>query len=241
MQALLLAAGLGTRLKPLTLSKPKALVEVAGKPLLAHTLETLERYGADKVVVNIHHHAEQIKAYLSDYKSKAEILISDESGMLLETGGALRKAQTLFDQERPVLIHNVDIMSRADLGAFYEEAFKHDALLMVSARKTQRYLLFDENRRLVGWTNIATGEVRSPYEDLDVERCEKLAFAGIHACSPRLFPLMSEFPDRFSIIDFYLKVCRDVVIKAYYPEGLDLLDVGKLESLVEAERFVRVK
>lgn len=238
MQALLLAAGLGTRLKPLTLSKPKALVEVAGKPLLAHTLETLERFGADKVVVNIHHHAEQIKTYLSNFQSKAEILISDESGMLLETGGALRKAQTLFDQERPVLIHNVDILSRADLATFYEEAFKHDALLMVSARKTQRYLLFDTDRRLVGWTNIATGEVRTPYEDLDVSHCEHLAFAGIHACSPRLFPLMANFPERFSIIDFYLSVCRDVQIKAFCPEKLELIDVGKLETLTEAERFV---
>jgi NDP-sugar pyrophosphorylase family protein len=238
MQALLLAAGLGTRLKPLTLTKPKALVEVAGKPLLAHTLGVLERYGADRVVVNVHHHAEQIKDYLSGYASKAEILISDESGQLLETGGALRKAQNLFDADRPILIHNVDIMSTADLGAFYAEASKHDALLMVSARETQRYLLFDEQQRLVGWTNLATGEVRSPYERLDVDRCTKLAFAGIHACSPRLFPMMEDFPERFSIIDFYLKVCRDVVIKAYCPEQLELLDVGKLETLAEAERFV---
>ena len=117
-----------------------------------------------------------------------------------------------------------------------------DALLLVSQRKTQRYLLFDDTMRLVGWTNIATGEVKSPYHDLDPKACRMYAFAGIHALSPRMIPLMNQFPDRFSIIDFYLQTCATHRIEGFAKDDLQLMDIGKLDTLAQAEEFlVKVK
>ena len=168
MNALIFAAGLGTRLKPLTDTMPKAMVPVNGKPLLQILIEKLKTIGVTKVVINVHHFAQQIVDFVNVNNSFGiDIRFSDETDMLLETGGGLKKASQLFDDKSPVLVHNVDILSNADLSALYEEA-KHTTLL-VSERQTQRYLLFDDNNRLVGWTNIATGEVKSPYKNLDPE------------------------------------------------------------------------
>lgn len=111
--------------------------------------------------------------------------------------------------------------------------------MLVSERDTNRYLLFDDDMRLVGWTNVKTGEVRSPYPDLNVAQCKKLAFAGIHTFSPRLFPWMNSFPDRFGVIDFYLSVCNQVSIIGHVEPNLKLMDVGKQETLHAAERFMR--
>ena len=165
MNALIFAAGLGTRLKPLTDTMPKAMVPVNGKPLLQILIEKLKTIGVTKVVINVHHFAQQIIDFVNANDSFGiDIRFSDETDMLLETGGGLKKASQLFDDKSPVLVHNVDILSNADLSALYEEA-KHTTLL-VSERQTQRYLLFDDNNRLVGWTNIATGEVKSTYKNL---------------------------------------------------------------------------
>lgn len=240
MQAMIFAAGLGTRLKPLTDTMPKALVKVGGKTLLEHTVETLAGAGADKMVVNVHHFARQIKDFLHDSNNFGhDISISDESGMLLDTGGGLKKAQGMFRTDEPILIHNVDILSNVSLNDFYQDNIDADAALLVSGRKTKRYLLFDDEMRLVGWTNIETGEVRSPYPNLDVSGCRKLAFAGIHLFSPRLFPLMDVFPDKFGIMDFYLKVCDKVRIKGVEHKSLRLMDVGKADTINQAEDFIR--
>lgn len=239
MQAMIFAAGLGTRLKPLTDTMPKALVKVGGVTLLEQVTRKLAAAGTGRMVVNVHHFAGQIEDFLRDNNNFGQdIVISDESGQLLDTGGGLRKAQGLFSGDDPILIHNVDILSNVDVQAFYEQGRQNDATLLVSKRETARYLLFDRDMRLVGWTNIKTGEVRSPYKDIDPKHCTMLAFAGIHAFAPRLFPLMDGFPDKFGIMDFYISVCHKAVIKGVVADGLKLLDVGKVESLAAAEQFM---
>ena len=162
-QAMIFAAGLGTRLKPLTDTMPKALVPVAGQPLLWHVAMKLRAAGFERIVVNVHHFASQIVDYLkANGNFGLDIRISDETGGLLETGGGIKKALPLFDPSAPILIHNVDILSNVDLNALYHLACEDgaDALLLVSRRKTKRYLLFNDDHVLQGWTNIETGEVR---------------------------------------------------------------------------------
>lgn len=270
MQAMIFAAGMGTRLKPLTDTMPKALVSVGGKPLIRRVIENLAEAGVERIVVNVHHFAGQITHYLKENNNFGlDIRISDETGGLLETGGGIRKAAPLFDPHSPILIHNVDILSNVDLHGFYDMAVERekregkrkkssgpaydaaeneknnaladdtvDALLLVSRRKTKRYLLFDDTMRLVGWTNVETGEVRSPYPNLDPKQCRMYAFAGIHAISPRLVKAMDGWPDRFGIIDFYLKACATHNIRGYAKDDLMLMDIGKLDTLAGAEEFL---
>jgi len=244
MNIFILAAGLGTRLKPLTDTMPKALVPVGGRPLFQILIEKIKRECNDpEIVINIHHFAEQIIGFVeAQHGFDIPISFSDERSQLLETGGGLRQAAPLFNNSAPILIHNVDILSNVHLGAFYQQhADDPDvaATLIVSQRTTNRYLLFDDDNRLVGWTNIATGEVRSPYKDIEVERYRKFAFSGIHIVSQSLLPLMDTWPARFPIMDFYLSVCDKVVIRADIRHDLQLLDVGKLDSLTQAETMVQ--
>ena len=274
---MIFAAGLGTRLKPLTDTMPKALVRVGGEPLIKRVILNLAAAGVDRIVVNVHHFAEQIIDYLKDNDNFGlDIRISDETDGLLETGGGIKKAAPLFDPADPILIHNVDILSNVDLREFYQIASQSekgkvkseesecgsekgkveneegrgkneesnccdavDAVLLVSWRKTKRYLLFNDDMKLVGWTNIETGEVRSPYPELNPKECRMYAFAGIHALSPRLLKMMDEFPDRFGIIDFYLKACATHNIKGYVKDDLKLMDIGKLDTLAQAEEFLK--
>lgn len=225
---MIFAAGLGTRLKPLTDTMPKALVRVGGQPLLWHVVMKLKAAGYERIVVNIHHFAQQIVDYLRANDSFGlDIRISDESAQLLETGGGIKKALPLFDASEPILIHNVDILSNLDLGALTAEA----PMLVVSQRQTKRYLQFDETMRLIGWKNIETGEVRG-------REGRSLAFSGIHLFHPSLVHLLAEWPDRFPIMDFYLKACADHLIRGYEAPNLRLLDVGKLDSLEQAETFL---
>lgn len=238
MQAMIFAAGLGTRLKPLTDRMPKALVEVGGKPLLCHVIEKLKGAGAKRIVVNVHHFASQIEDYLAQHDFGIDIKTSDETQMLLETGGGIKKAIHLFDSESPVLIHNVDILSNVDLASFYSHSMGHDATLLVSERNTKRYLLFDDDMKLMGWTNIETGEVRTPYNNLDLSKCHRYAFSGIHVFSPKLAERMSAYPDKFGIIDFYLKECATADIRGKLKSDLRLMDVGKLDTLQQADDFL---
>ena len=194
----------------------------------------------------MHHFAQQITDYLNDNANFGkDIRISDETDGLLETGGGIKKAYPLFDSSSPILIHNVDILSNVDLRSFYQLAVKAegkdqavDAVLLVSWRKTKRYLLFSDDMRLVGWTNIETGEVKSPYPNLDPSKCRMYAFAGIHVISPKLVMTMDEMPDRFGIIDFYLKECATHNILGYVKDALKLMDIGKLDTLAQAEEFL---
>ena len=239
MRAMLFAAGKGTRLRPITDRLPKALVPVAGKPLLAIIIERLRNAGVEEIVINIHHFGEQILDYLSNNDFGVNISVSDERESLLDTGGGLKKAVPLFSSSNePILLHNVDILSDADIALFYEKSSTQAATLLVSSRKTSRYLLFDENNCLRAWQNVMTGEVRTPYADIDLGRLRPYAFSGIHCFSPCLFPFMESFAERFSLIDFYLQVCDKVDIKCEVKPDLRMLDVGKIDTLQRAEDFL---
>lgn len=235
------AAGLGTRLRPITDTMPKALVPVCGKPLLYHTVCKLRDAGCDEIVVNVHHFPELIRKYLEENDFGVRIRISDESGELLETGGGIKHAKPLLlPLDGPFLVHNVDIVSNLDLSWFRSQA-RPEALatLLVSDRHTRRYLLFDDDMRLVGWTDIATGEVRSPYSGLDASKCRRYAFAGVHNVSPAIFDAFDALgmPERFPIIDFYLRACADYPIYGVVAQDLTLVDVGKIDTLAQAERI----
>ena len=240
MNVMIFAAGLGTRLKPLTDTMPKALVPVAEKPLLLHVLEKLQKQfpqlksnDGSRVVINVHHFAQQIRDYLAANNNFGlNILLSDETEQLLETGGGIKKAVPLFEPESPILIHNVDILSNVDLASFYEQGRNNAATLLVSNRESSRHLIFDDDDNLIGWQNMKTGEVRGSAEG------RHYAFSGIHMFSPYLFRYFDEFPERFGIIDFYLKVCQSEKIKCVVDNNLRLLDVGKLDTLAAAEDFV---
>lgn len=258
-QAMIFAAGLGTRLKPITDTLPKALVEVGGEPLLKRVILNLREAGFSRIVVNVYHFADKIIQYLNvNDNFGVDIRVSDERPELLETGGGIKHARHLFASNYPILIHNVDILSNVDLSRFYlldpkvmcpDCGVPHQlaaATLLVSQRKTKRYLVFNPQMRLVGWTNIETGEVKSPFAWVKKElanpgstpmRLRLLAFSGIHSVSPQLFPLMENYPDRFPIMDFYLRECDKVFIRGYEKSDLRLMDVGKLNTLHEAEAF----
>ena len=246
-QAMIFAAGLGTRLKPLTDTMPKALVRVGGEPLLKHVILRLKAVGYTRIIVNVHHFASQIVDYLRQQDNfDLDIRISDETEALLETGGGIKKAIPLFSDDSPVLIHNVDVLDNVDYDWFARQHLDdEDAVLLVSRRKTKRYLLFDNAMRLMGWKNLDTGEIKSPYEYVrrtglsqHSEQLNMYAFSGIHSFSPRLFSLMERFPDRFGIIDFYLSVCHRSRIVGLVKNDLHVLDVGKLDSLEQANEFI---
>ncbi len=227
---MIFAAGLGTRLRPLTDTMPKALVSVAGQPLLWHVVMKLKQAGYEHIVVNVHHFAQQIVDYLKRNDNFGlDIRISDESERLLETGGGIKKAMPLFDLSEPILIHNVDILSNLDLSGLHADT----SLLIVSQRKTKRYLQFDDSMRLVGWKNVETGQLKG-------HEGRSLAFSGIHVFHPSLFPLMDSWPERFPIMDFYLSTCADHPIHGREVHDLRLLDVGKLDTLEEAHRFLDI-
>ncbi|MBO4673659.1 MAG: NTP transferase domain-containing protein [Bacteroidaceae bacterium] len=252
MNALIFAAGLGTRLKPLTDTMPKAMVPINGKPLVQILIEKLKSIGVSEVVINVHHFAQQIIDFIeANDRFGIDIRFSDETDQLLETGGGLKKAARLFSNADPILVHNVDILSNADLLGLYNEGVATGTTtLLVSQRDTQRYLLFDDANRLVGWTNIATGEIRSPFPEIKAleSNCQlstvnyqlkKFAFSGIQVFHPSLLPLMDTWQGKFSIIDFYLSICDKVDIRCHFAPQLQLLDVGKLDTIAKAEAFVQ--
>ncbi len=240
MKAFVLAAGLGTRLRPLTDRMPKALVPVGGVPLLEQLFIRLKDAGYDEIVVNVHHFADMIEDFLAEKENFGlKVEISDERDLLRETGGAVRHAAPLLESpEGHFLVHNVDIISDLDLRWFDARFATGDgqlADLLVTGRKTSRYLLFDDSMRLVGWTDIRTGEVRSPYPGLDPESCRRLAFSGIHNISTAILPLMASWPEKFSIIDFYLSLCDKYLIRGIEADGVSIFDAGtKVDISTEA-------
>jgi len=240
MKAMIFAAGLGTRLKPLTDTIPKALIPIVGKPLLEHVILKLKAAGFNEIIINVHHFHGQITDFLKSRNNfDIRIEVSNESDLLLDTGGGIRKASWFFDDGKPFLVHNVDILSNVDLKALYNEhaASNSIATLVVSKRNTFRYLLFNEDKRLCGWINEKTGETK-PVKFNDISGFNKLAFAGIQMLSPDVFKLMENLNPKFPIMDFYLSNAQHQVIKGYVPPDLHMLDVGKLDILDEAERFV---
>lgn len=236
---MIFAAGLGTRLKPLTDHMPKALVPVAGKPMLEHVIGKLKAAGFDEIVINVHHFAYQIIDFLKEKDNFGiQIWISDETEELLDTGGGIKKAAHFFDE--PFLVHNADILSNVNLKALYEyhQASGNDATLLVSPRKTVRYLLFEENR-LCGWVNKDTLQTKPEGFIYQPEIQKEYAFSGIHIVSPTLFNYMSEhWTGKFPIMDFYLQTCQEAQLGGYAKEDLQLIDIGKPETLAVAEEFV---
>ena len=254
MRAMIFAAGLGTRLKPLTDTLPKALVPLAGKTLLQWQIERLKAAGITDIVVNVHHFPDMIINYLRENDNfGCRIAVSDERDMLLETGGGLRKAKSLLlgigsresgNNDEPILICNVDILSNIDLPTLLHAYNPEEmGVVVVSPRDTQRYLLFDETNRLCGWTNIATGEIRpaSLASSPNSLIASRLAFSGMQVLNPRIFDVMdkvvAEKGDKFSLIDLYLCIAEKEILRAFIPENYRMMDVGKIAQLSEAESF----
>lgn len=276
---MIFAAGLGTRLKPITDTLPKALVPVGGKPLLEHVLNKLsvveDAEGnplIDGVVVNVHHFAPKIVAWLDGYRHAAPsdestlpvmpgdgrksrhlpVDISDESAMLLETGGAVLHARRFLEGCGHFLIHNVDIFSNADLGWLASQVRPESlATLLVSERETSRFLLFrPEDMSLVGWHNTNTGDYHLADSSLKIEDCLAYGFSGIHIMSDKVFGLMDAYikekglpadqtvGTRFPIMNFYMWASSRMPIHGVVAQNLDFLDVGKLDTLELAEKFM---
>lgn len=240
MKAFILAAGLGTRLKPWTEHHPKALVPVGGVPMLQRIIENLESQGFDSITVNIHHFANQVVEFLASKTWKAAIHISDERECLLDTGGAiLHAAPFLCADDRPFLVHNVDILSNAPLSWLMNSHLSSgaDATLAVSDRTSSRRLVFDRDDNLCGWHNLSTGELR-PQGFVMKECFSQHSFSGIHVMSPRLVAKMEElgFSGGFSVIDFYLAASGCCKVKGVCLSDLKLIDIGKPETLSLAEK-----
>lgn len=237
MQAMIFAAGLGTRLKDETADKPKALVDVGGKPLLQRAIEKLSAEGVSKIVVNVHHFAPLVIDFINSKDWGIPVLISDESDKLLETGGGLKFASHLFSPNEPILIYNVDILSSINLHDIFAQHTKTKAIatLVVRQRKTQRYFKFDSEHNLVGWINKKTGETKISRPENFLEAAE-MAFSGIHIVDPEIFDFMPD-EDRFSIVQVYLELAKTKNIKGYFDSSELWMDVGKPAQLEEARNI----
>jgi len=236
MKAMVLAAGLGTRLRPLTDHRPKALVEVGGRTLLEITLTRLRAFGIREVIINVHHFAGLILDFVRTNNNFGMRIEISQEEVLLDTGGGLKKAGWFFmnDGEESFLLHNVDVISTVDFGRMVEE-HKHSkalATLAVQKRETSRYLLFDGQARLCGRRIVKKGEdeiVRT------AEGMEASAFTGIHVISPRLLTMMTE-NGVFSIIDLYLRLARaGESIRSFRADEYYWRDLGKLDQVQQAE------
>jgi len=244
MVGVIFSAGLGTRLKPLTDTMPKALVPLAGKPLLQWQVEKLRDAGITDIIVNVHHFPDQIIDTIRANEGwGCAITVSDERDVLLETGGGLRKALASLRHSafsgQPVLACNVDILSNIDIKDLIR-AYEQTGVsqLVVSERQTQRYLCFDGAGRLQGWTNIATGEVKPSAVSHQISAFRKLAFSGMQILNGEVLSRLDEMPeDKFSLIAFYLHILSGTPLMAYVPKDYRMMDVGKIDQLAEAETF----
>lgn len=241
MKAMIFAAGLGTRLRPLTNDRPKALVEVGGVAMLERVINRLKSHGITEIVINIHHFGEKIIEFIKENNNFGiTIHISDERDLLLDTGGGILKAQQWLDGNEPIIIHNADILTDFDLHKMVEQHINSnaDATLLVADRKTARYFYIGENNRLNGWTNISTGEVK-PADYIALNTDKLRAFGGVHIVSPSIFSELQNYSTepKFSITPFYIDRCKDLKIMGYTPnEKYQWHDIGKIESIAIAEQ-----
>lgn len=244
MKAFILAAGLGTRLKPWTLTHPKALVPVGGIPMLERVICRLRDEGFDDITVNVHHFADQIITFLKENDFGVNITVSDETERLLDTGGALVAAsESLAKDDAPFLVHNVDILSDAPLGELMRlhVGSDRDISLLTSPRESSRKLLFDADGSLAGWHNLATGEFRPegfvPRGDMAMH-----AFSGIYMVTPSVIRDLRKYSEsigssKFPIMDYLLANPYKNNIGEIELESLNLIDIGKPETLSRAERI----
>ena len=243
MKAMILAAGLGTRLRPLTNDRPKALVEVAGRTLLEITLTRLRTFGIHEVIINVHHFADKVVDYLRAHRDFGMRIVISREDDLLDTGGGLKKAAWFFlensgSSQEPFILHNVDVLSTIDLRRMVDDHRKQSALatLAVQNRKTSRYLLFDSAMKLCGRRSGEDGkpELVRPASDV-TER----AFSGIHILSPKLLPMLSE-EGAFSIIPTYLRLAaRGESIPAFPSDEYYWRDLGKPENIAQAAEDIK--
>jgi len=234
MKAMILAAGLGTRLKPWTDKHPKALAIVNGKSLLQRNIEYLQQYNIYDVVVNVHHFADQIiDAINTNQGWGSNITISDETDAVLETGGGLKKAAPYLQDSSSFVLMNCDILTDLDLSTLinYHKQENPLATLAVTNRKTSRYFLFNREDELCGWRNTTTGEEKiSKHSEIYFEK----AFSGIHVLSNKIFSLMQQ-QGKFSMVDVYLSLAAKEKIKCFDHSNTKFIDVGKPESIAKAE------
>jgi MurNAc alpha-1-phosphate uridylyltransferase len=237
MKAMILAAGLGTRLKLFTDSHPKALVEINGKTLLQRNVEYLAGFGISEIIINVHHFANQVREFIAINNGfGCSISISDETHGVLETGGGLKKANWYFkDEVNPFVLMNVDVLTDMNLGSMINMHKKKSpiATLAVTERETSRYFLFDGESQLCGWKNVKTGEqkiIRHPSEYYPK------AFSGIHVISPGIFPLI-KMEGKFSMVDLYLELAKTQSIISFDHSHSKFIDVGKPESILKAENL----
>lgn len=231
MKAMIFAAGLGSRLKHLTQDKPKALVDVNGKPLIEYVINKLKQAGVTDIIINVHHYPQQIIDFVNNRDFGINIRFSLEKNQLLDTGGGLKKASYFFDDGKPFFIHNVDVISDIDLQEMYNYHLKGNALvtLAVRNRNTQRYFLFDENNRLSGRQNVKTNEIILVPNISSQTKLYPFAFSGIHVVSPQIFDFMPK-EDIFPIINLYFKINSRV--SAYLHDYGNWKDMGKIEDFV---------
>ena len=235
--AMILAAGLGTRLGALTQDKPKALVPLNGKPLLQHCIENLIANGFHHIVINVHHFGEQIMDFVGSHHFDAEIDISDERDLLMDTGGGIVKASLLFQKSKAVLVHNVDIISDVNLSELSQQflASGDDAWLLTQDRETNRKLLFRDDNQLIGWRNNADSNFKWVYDSFG--EYQEMAFSGLHFFRSELF---AEFEvKRSSVIDLYLQLAKTnrIISKPIQPNFW--FDLGKPEQLQLAEQQLK--
>lgn len=230
MEGFVLAAGLGTRLRPLTDDKPKALVDIEGVTLLEIAIRRLEEGGIKHIVVNVHHFADKVVDFIGSHTWQARIDISDESALLLNTGGALKHAAPLFSGSEPVLVHNVDILSEIDFHALEQHHLESGNLvtLCTSHRETNRMILFD-----------GTGNLAGIYGQDDAPGLTPLPFSGVSMVSPELFPLMPPDDHPYPVFGAYLKIAKDHKIGYFMHSDYHWLDVGKPETLELARQWRR--
>jgi NDP-sugar pyrophosphorylase family protein len=237
-KAMIFAAGLGTRLRPLTDNKPKALIEIGSTPhLLGIILKKLTSQGFTDIIINIHHFGEQIIEYISKNNFGASISISDERDLLLDTGGGLKKAAWFFNDGQPFLVHNVDVLCDSDLNTLYDYHLQHRPLVTLSAkdRITSRSLLVNNSNELCGWRSNQTGELKHMRGNL--KELRPIAYDGVQIVNPALFEKITE-EGVFSITDLYLRLCKTEKILVYQHDKF-WLDMGKKENFEEAEKHIK--
>jgi len=238
-KAMILAAGLGTRLKPITLTKPKALAEVDGITLLEYSIKHLKRYGFDDIIINVHHFADQVIEFLKKKNDfGVHLTISDEREQLLNTGGGLKKASGFFNDDKPFLMYNVDVLSDINLNNLYHTHIESNAIvtLAVRGRKTSRYFLFDQAGCLCGWKNMSTNQII--ITSRSVSKLQPFAFSGIQVINPGLLEMISLNEGPFSITEVYIKLCANYKIMAYNHDNSFWMDMGTAESIAIAEELL---
>ena len=234
--ALLFAAGLGTRLKPFTNEHPKAIAQVNGKTLLQHNIQYLQSFDITKVVVNVHHFANQIIDIVNKNNGwGSDIIISDETAEVLETGGGLVKAIPLFGDAENIVVMNVDILTNLNIEQMFQQHINTNALatLAVTNRTTSRYFVFNKQNKLCGWMNTKTNELKG-IEQFDETQYKKFAFSGIHIINKKIFSLIKQ-QGKFSMVDVYLDLMKANDIVAFNHSQDKFIDVGKPESITIAE------